>query len=264
MGGRMEMDKKDIFAVILAGGAGTRFWPLSREQWPKQFLKIGGGKNLIARTVDRARQVTGGGEVVVVAGRELSEKIRLQLFGEDLTFVVEPEAKNTAPAIALAARFIHEQNREGIMVVLPSDHIIKHEDLFRQAIERAVAAAREGYLVTLGILPGKPETGYGYIKMGREVSAGVHAVSRFTEKPDREEAERFLREGGYYWNSGMFIWRADTFLTRGENASSPALRGYFRTCAGYRRAGERVQKGRPHFRRLRRHGKIGQGGRHSL
>jgi mannose-1-phosphate guanylyltransferase/mannose-6-phosphate isomerase len=206
------MDRKDIFAVILAGGAGTRFWPLSREQWPKQFLKIGGGKNLIARTVDRARQLTGAGEVIVVAGRELSEKIRLQLFGEDLTFVVEPEAKNTAPAIALAARFIHEQNREGIMVVLPSDHIIKHEDRFREAIERAVAAAREGYLVTLGILPGKPETGYGYIKMGRDLSAGVHAVSRFTEKPDREEAERFLQEGGYYWNSGMFIWRADTFL----------------------------------------------------
>ncbi len=206
------METNDIYPVILAGGAGTRFWPLSREQWPKQFIKIGGEKSLIGQTVDRARELSATGTAIVVAGKELSEKIRLELLIEHLHFVVEPAAKNTAPAIALAARFIRDRFGDGIMVVLPSDHVIKENDLFREAIAKAVGAAREGFLVTLGIAPRKPETGYGYIQRGREIGEGVYAVDRFTEKPDRDRAEQFVKEGSYYWNSGMFIWQAGTFL----------------------------------------------------
>lgn len=206
------MGKNDIYPVILAGGAGTRFWPVSREEWPKQFLRIGGEKSLIGQTVDRAREISGNGKVIVVAGRELSEKIRLQLLSDDLLFVEEPAAKNTAPAIALAARYIRDQFEDGFMVVLPSDHVIGDMDIFMEGIGKAVDAAREGYLVTLGIVPRKPETGYGYIRRGKVLAEGVFAVDRFTEKPDREEAEQFLADGNYYWNSGMFIWKAGVFL----------------------------------------------------
>lgn len=211
-----------IFAVILAGGSGTRFWPLSREQWPKQFLKISGEKSLIAQTVDRARTISRGGDVMIVAGRELAEKIRLELAGEAVRFVIEPAAKNTAPAIALAAMAICREGGDGFMVVLPSDHVIGEKDRFIRGVQKALTAAGEGFLVTLGITPGRPETGYGYIKRGGPLGEDVYRVERFTEKPDGATALRFLKEGGYYWNSGMFVWKASAYLKEVEK-HIPAL-----------------------------------------
>ncbi len=206
------MAELKICPVILAGGSGTRFWPLSRENWPKQFLKLTGNKSLIRLTVERAEAVSSGGKTFVVAGQDLSEKMRLELMSDEIRIVVEPAAKNTAPAIALAAKTIVDEMGDGVMVIMPSDHVIKDEHLFLEEMKKAVEAAGEGFLVTLGIIPSRPETGYGYIKQGEPVSKGVFLVERFTEKPDREKAEGFLAGGDYYWNSGMFVWKASVFL----------------------------------------------------
>ncbi len=200
--------------VILAGGSGTRFWPLSRDSWPKQFMKLAGNDSFIVMTVKRAHKISGGNPIFVVASEELAEKIRLELLDLNIPveFIIEPSPKNTAPAIGLAAKRITEKYGDGIMIVLPSDHLIKNEELFAETINRAKKAAERGFLTTIGIRPTKPETGYGYIKMGKDLGEGIFAVDAFTEKPDRATAEAYLKDGGYFWNSGMFIWKASTFL----------------------------------------------------
>ncbi len=206
------MNDMKVFPLILAGGAGTRFWPLSRKDWPKQLLKIGGSRSLVGQAVERAKHIPGKEKIYVVAGDELAEKIRLELLSEQLHFVIEPFAKNTAPAIALAAKEICDREGDGIMVVLPSDHVIKETDKFVEGMKRALEGAKKDYLVTIGITPTRPETGYGYIKGGESLGEGLYRVKQFTEKPDREKAEKFLKEGGYYWNGGMFIWKASIYL----------------------------------------------------
>ena len=206
------MSEMKVYPLILAGGSGTRFWPLSREEWPKQLLNISGNGSLVAQAVSRAGLISGSERIYIVAGSSLAEKIRMVLLNENLTFVIEPAAKNTAPAIALAAKAICDREGDGIMVVLPSDHVILEEERFIEGVSRAIEGARRDYMVTLGITPTAPETGYGYVKAGAPLFEGVFEVKRFTEKPDRERAEQFLEEGGYYWNGGMFIWKASIFL----------------------------------------------------
>jgi mannose-1-phosphate guanylyltransferase/mannose-6-phosphate isomerase len=210
-----------MYAVIMAGGSGTRFWPLSREKMPKQLLRIGGDDTLIQQAVDRVLPLIGREHVFIVTNQGLAGEIRTQLtdrFGGawDRNFILEPSAKNTAPALGLAALHVSRIDPDGVMVVLAADHVIKRADAFQDCLRTAAEAARHGYLVTLGIRPGRPETGYGYIKAGELCSGagigGVHHVERFVEKPDHRTAEEYLRSGHYYWNSGMFLWKASVFL----------------------------------------------------
>ena len=216
-----------LYAVIIAGGSGTRFWPLSREHTPKQLLSIGGKETLIQSTVRRISLIVPVGNTYIVTNQKQMEPINFQLHALtdeswDNRFILEPEARNTAPAVGLAAIYLKNLNPKAIMIVLPSDHIIKDSDKFCRALLTAAKTASEGYMVTIGIKPDKPETGYGYIKCGRKIKDGVYNALGFKEKPDKEIAGEYLKEGDYYWNSGMFVWKADTIL-RAIKKYMPAL-----------------------------------------
>ncbi len=207
-----------MYAVILAGGSGTRLWPLSRELYPKQLLRLTGNRTLLQETADRLLELTPAERILTVTNRRQRFEVAGQLseIAPPLAanVFVEPEAKNTAPAIALAAVFIRERDPEALMLVAPSDHLILDRKGFGEAVQRARGAAQEGGLVTFGVTPTRPETGYGYIEAlgGREDGGGPFKVKRFVEKPDRDTAESYLSQGGYYWNAGMFLWRAGSFL----------------------------------------------------
>lgn len=208
----------NLYAVIIAGGSGTRFWPLSREDTPKQLLSIGGKETLIQSTVSRVSPIVPLEHIYIVTNQKQMESINLQLLALtdiswDAHFIVEPEAKNTAPAVGLAAIYLKNLDPKAIMVVLPSDHIIKDNDKFCSALLLAAETASKGYLVTIGIKPDKPETGYGYIKCGGKIKKGIYNVDEFKEKPDKDTAVRYIKEGNYYWNSGMFIWKAEVILS---------------------------------------------------
>lgn len=213
-----------MFAVILAGGSGTRFWPLSRESSPKQLLNVFGETTMIQQAVMRLDGAIPVKNVFVVTGKKYAFDIRSQLRevcgSEDFTVLAEPEGRNTAPAIGLAAMHIRKISREGVMAVIPSDHVILKEDVFLEVLGRAAGLARKGYLTTIGIIPRRAETGYGYIKRGKRLAEGgrgkrdeaVFSVERFVEKPDLETADSYVRSGTYYWNSGIFVWRAADIL----------------------------------------------------
>jgi len=210
------------YVVIMAGGRGERLWPLSTPERPKQFLGLFGNRTMLQQTVDRVLPLVPLEKILIVTSAEHVALVREQLPELPLGNVVgEPAGRGTAACVALAAFMVQKASPRAVMVALPADHIIEDVDGFRQLMRRAIAmAARGSHLVTLGIEPSRPETGYGYIHapdewIGEESPHDVpsaRAVNRFTEKPDRETAERFLREGTYYWNSGMFVWRVDTVL----------------------------------------------------
>ena len=203
--------------VILAGGSGTRFWPLSRQHRPKQFLKILGERSLLQETLWRVRSICLSRNIFVVTNAIYRKKILQHLSGFKVpneNILLEPEGKNTAPAIAWVTARVHQLNPDAVTVILPSDHFIGNRDAFLKNINEAVDLANQGYLVTLGIVPDRPETGYGYIKTKaiNIKNKKIFKVERFVEKPDPKKAERFLKEKKYLWNSGMFIWRTDTVL----------------------------------------------------
>jgi mannose-1-phosphate guanylyltransferase / mannose-6-phosphate isomerase len=213
--------KHHLYAVILAGGSGTRFWPLSRELYPKQLLKVLTDRTLIQETVRRVIPLIPADRVLVVTGALHAEAVRFQLaaLGVPKTnILVEPIGRNTGPAIGWAAEVIRRRDPEGIMLIMPSDHIISTGDEFIRSVELAVKVAGEKWLVTFGIKPIRPETGYGYIQARPKSSLGSQddltamGVARFVEKPDLTTAKRYLRSGKFYWNSGIFIWRADAIL----------------------------------------------------
>ena len=211
-----------LYAVILAGGSGTRFWPLSRHLYPKQLLRIMGGETLIQQTMRRVVGCVSADQVLISTNSLQAESIRFQLaeWKDALqnSFLLEPEGRNTAPAIALAACRVMEADPDGIMLVLPADHVIKEDSRFQASVSLATQLADDGHLVTFGVKPIRPETGYGYIQPNRRVRLGSrrsligHPVARFVEKPDAPTAQRYLRSGNYYWNSGMFVWRASVIL----------------------------------------------------
>ncbi len=211
-----------LYPVILAGGSGTRFWPLSRHLYPKQLLRIIGEETLIQQTMRRVLGFTSASRVLISTNPAQAEAIRLQLreWKEAIqdNFIIEPEGRNTAPAIALAAQELLRRDSAAVMLVLPADHVIKGERQFQRAVALGMDLAMQDYLVTFGIRPIRAETGYGYIQPKRAVClarAGNlvgHPVARFIEKPDAAKAARFLKAGNYYWNSGMFVWRARTIL----------------------------------------------------
>ena len=206
-----------MYIVILAGGSGTRFWPLSRAARPKQLISITGDRTMLQRTVERVLPLKPK-RILIITNALQAEETEHQIAGYHhvvpIDVIAEPAARNTAPAIGLAATIIAAHDPAGVMAVLPADHFIKDEEALRTTLVAAAHTARNGYLVTLGILPSRPETGYGYIEADMELRGeGPFPVRRFVEKPPLKEAMRYLDRGNYFWNSGMFLWRADTILS---------------------------------------------------
>lgn len=207
----------DIYPVILSGGAGTRLWPLSREALPKQFLRLLSDRSLLQETLLRVQGLEHVRPPIVVANQEHRFLVAEHLRNIEVTphtLFLEPVARNTAPALAAAACRIVNENPDGIMLVLPSDHYIPDGAAFRRGVSDAAAAASRGFLVTFGIRPRWAETGYGYIEKGEPLSdcGPCHAVTTFLEKPNEEHAARFLAAGTHYWNSGMFLFGARKYL----------------------------------------------------
>ncbi len=209
----------DLVAVVLAGGSGTRFWPLSREQYPKQLLKLFGSESLIQQTVGRIGALVPIERMYIVTARGLAGELKLQLapFGEALlsNLIAEPQGRNTAAAVTLAALHLRRKGRgESIMVVLPADHRVERPRRLIALLRRAAPLAEEGRLVLFGIPPLRPESGYGYIRPGKTLQVGraaARSVAAFVEKPMPADAARLVRSGAL-WNSGIFMWRADAIL----------------------------------------------------
>ncbi len=203
------------YAVIMAGGAGTRLWPASRTARPKQLLRLFGGRSLLRESFERVVRLIPAERIAVITGaehvslvaQELPEIPTDNLFGE-------PCGRDTANAAGLSAAILRERDPGAVLGVFTADHIIRPPERFERAILAGFAAAERepDALVTFGIRPVSPHTGYGYVQRGDEIAPGAYAVARFTEKPDAETAARYVLDGRYYWNSGMFVWRADTVL----------------------------------------------------
>lgn len=204
-----------LIPVILSGGSGTRLWPISRRNLPKQFLSLAGNETLFQQTVMRAAKLPDVASPIVVASDEhrflAAEQLQeLRIAGADI--LLEPVARNTAPAIAVGALQAVVRDPDALILVLPADHLIGDDELFAEAVARAVPLAHEGWLVTFGIRPDHAETGFGYIRRGRPLDGGTFEVDQFVEKPKLDVAERYLASGEYDWNSGMFLFRASRYL----------------------------------------------------
>ncbi|MCO5259216.1 MAG: mannose-1-phosphate guanylyltransferase [Crocinitomicaceae bacterium] len=212
------MNNKSIYAVIMAGGVGSRFWPLSTPERPKQFIDVLGiGKTLIQMTYERLLNIVPEQNIFILSNENYVDMIQSQLPNMQRDRILtEPIRKNTAPCIAYAAAKINLLDKDACMIVCPSDHLIMKEDEFKKTIETAVEnAINNNKIVTLGIKPTRPDTGYGYIEFNKEKKAHVGEVTKvlqFREKPNLETAELFVRSGNFYWNSGIFVWKSTTVL----------------------------------------------------
>jgi mannose-1-phosphate guanylyltransferase len=217
----MKNDGPDIRVVIMAGGSGTRFWPLSRRRTPKQFLPITGPRTMLEETVRRVAPVVPPANIYTIANAAQTRTIRrLLLRVPERNLIVEPQARNTAPSLILATAWIYLKNPDAVVAVLPSDHLIAHPATFLKTFEAAAtAAAVEDALVTFGLRPTFPSTGFGYIRFHKEGARRIggeafYDVESFHEKPAQPTAVEFLKAGNYLWNSGMFLWRAGVFARK--------------------------------------------------
>ena len=203
------------YGVIMAGGAGTRLWPMSREARPKQLLEVVGGRSLLQLAFDRLHAVLPGGSIFVCTAEAHRDAVLANLpeLPPD-NLIGEPCGRDTANAVGLPAAVLHERDPEAVLAVLSADQVIEPVEVFADRLATAFGLAEEhkASLVTLGIVPTAPHTGYGYIERGEELGDGAYRVSAFREKPDAATAQSYLDSGRYYWNSGMFVWRADTVL----------------------------------------------------
>jgi mannose-1-phosphate guanylyltransferase len=232
------MNPSVICPVILSGGSGTRLWPLSRADRPKQFLPLEGGSSLLQQTVLRVADRARFAAPVVVANALHLEEIGRQLAAAGIApgrLILEPRPRNTAAAIALAA---FSASPDDLLLVMPSDHRIADLAAFHDAIDRGMAAARDGWLVAFGLSPDRPETGYGYIEPGEDIGGGAFRAASFVEKPGRASAERLLERGGHLWNGGIFLFRARSFLDSLERAEPAVFDRVRAAIAGARREGD--------------------------
>ncbi|HEY3927557.1 MAG TPA: mannose-1-phosphate guanylyltransferase [Candidatus Koribacter sp.] len=235
-----QSSKSNFYPVILAGGRGTRFWPLSRKRMAKQLLPLNSDKSMIQETVERLSPLADKKNFWVITNDDLLAEIAKQLRGLPAKqLVAEPVGRNTAPAIGLAAFILESIDPNAILGLFPSDHVTANPAQFRKDIAKAVDIASAGEnIVVLGIKPTRPETGYGYIEVGNQFERGVMRVRRFTEKPNADKAAEFLEAGRYYWNSGVFVWGAKTLAN--------ALREHLRETAPYLQQ-IAASYGTPHF-----------------
>ena len=205
----------NLIPLVISGGSGTRLWPLSRKQRPKQFLPVIGDLTLFQSTLLRLQDIADIEPTLVVCNEShrymVAEQLR-ELNLENQGIILEPFGRNTAPAIALAALYLKQQNKDAHLLVLPADHVITDIEAFYEAISSAVSISSDGYLATFGIRPNKPETGYGYIRKGQGINNNAFLVSAFVEKPDITTAKKYLDEGDFLWNSGMFLFKASRYL----------------------------------------------------
>ena len=202
-----------MHGIILAGGSGSRLWPLSRELYPKQLLKISSDKSLLERTYERLMGIMDIDNIIAVTNTKHYSDVKMQLseYSKDAIVLSEPSAKNTAPAISIAVKYLLDFDSDDIILVVPSDHLINNSELFRKTVDEAQKLAKEGYIVTIGVKPTNAGTGFGYIKKGQKMENG-YKVDCFKEKPDLKTAQEYLESGDYYWNSGIFVFSASVFM----------------------------------------------------
>jgi mannose-1-phosphate guanylyltransferase len=217
------------YAVIMAGGGGTRLWPVSRKERPKQLLPLIGQETLFQSTVKRLENLFPPERILVVTVEDQAREMKLQAPEIPVeNYLIEPAPRGTASVVGLAAMVLQKRDPQASMAILPSDHFIRNVDLFHYLLKSAFDVAENNFLVTLGITPNSPSTAYGYIQQGKplegEYKYPVYTVKRFKEKPDEETAQRLLRSGDHSWNSGMFIWRAEVILAE-INRQMPELSG---------------------------------------
>ncbi|MBR6297638.1 MAG: mannose-1-phosphate guanylyltransferase/mannose-6-phosphate isomerase [Candidatus Gastranaerophilales bacterium] len=209
-----------MHGIILAGGSGSRLWPLSRDLYPKQLLKLNSDKSLLEKTYERLMGIMDIDNILAITNSKHIGSVRMQLsqYNKDVRVLAEPVAKNTAPAIAVATKYLLDFETDDIVLVVPSDHLINDFEGFRKTVKEAEKLAKEGYLVTIGVKPKNAGVGYGYIKAGEKIEDG-YKVDSFKEKPDKDKALEYFNDKSYYWNSGILIFRASVFMeTLKENA----------------------------------------------
>jgi len=214
-----------LIPLILSGGSGTRLWPVSRKNLPKQFLALAGNGTLFQQTLARTRQLPEVAAPIVVASEDhrfLAADQLLEVDIQDATIVLEPLARNTAPAIALGALQAQQRDADALVLVLPADHLIGDTAAFVAAVKQATPLAEQGWLVTFGIRPDRPETGFGYIRRAEAIGGDGYRVEQFVEKPNLATADSYLADGGYDWNSGMFLFKASRYLEE-LAAHAPAM-----------------------------------------
>jgi mannose-1-phosphate guanylyltransferase/mannose-6-phosphate isomerase len=218
----------EVYPVLLAGGTGTRLWPVSRALYPKQLVKFTGNLSLVQATVKRLVPPLDADKVRLVCGREHFHEIARHMEEIGITgqgsIIAEPCGRNTAPAILLAVLSLLERQSDAIVCVFPADHVIRDVDAFHSRLNAAIRLAEQNYIVTFGIQPHYPETGYGYIEGATAISDGARCIARFVEKPDRQTAEHYLQSGNFYWNSGMFTFRASVMLAEFERYQPAMLK----------------------------------------
>ncbi|QKG78857.1 mannose-1-phosphate guanylyltransferase [Tenuifilum thalassicum] len=223
--------RKDIYCIIMAGGIGSRFWPLSRTSKPKQFIDIlGTGKSLLQQTFERMVNICPKENILIVTSSAYDKLVHEQIPGlNENQVLLEPLRRNTAPCIAYATYKIKKQNPEAVVIVAPSDHLILNEQIFNETIIQAANfASNSDALITLGITPSRPETGYGYIQIGKPVkeTPSLFKVKTFTEKPNLELAKKFMESGEFFWNSGLFVWSISS-ITKAFEKYLPEVNSLF-------------------------------------